>query len=154
MKKSLFIFSHFFSRISLSVFEAAILLFFSWLYFRIQIQGSMLAFILIILAGSFCFAGISILMASRTSSSRIGNALINMISMPMMILSGIFFSYHNFPELVIPVIQILPLTMLTDSLRSIMTEGTNLLENLQPIILLTFIGAVFFILGIRFYKWY
>jgi len=154
MKKSLFILSHFFSRISLSAFEAAILLFFSWLYFSIQIQGSVLAFILIILAGSFCFAGISILMASRTSSSRIGNALINIISMPMMILSGIFFSYHNFPEMVIPFIQILPLTMLTDSLRSIMTEGTNLIENLPSFFLLTAMGAVFFILGIRIYKWY
>jgi ABC-type multidrug transport system permease subunit len=154
MKKSLFIFSHFFSRVTLSVFEAAVLLFFSWLYFHIQIQGSFLAFILLILAGSFCFAGISILMASRTSSSRIGNALINIISMPMMILSGIFFSYHNFPEIVIPVIQLLPLTMLTDSLRSIMTEGTNLIDNLQSFFLLSGMGAVFFILGIRIYKWY
>jgi ABC-type multidrug transport system permease subunit len=154
MKKSLFIFSHFFSRITLSALEAGILLFFSWLYFRIQIQGSVLAFVLVILAGSFCFAGISILMASRTSSSRIGNALINIISMPMMILSGIFFSYHNFPDMVIPVIQMLPLTMLTDSLRSIMTEGTQLLENLQSVFLLTGMGTVFFILGIRIYKWY
>jgi ABC-type polysaccharide/polyol phosphate export permease len=65
-------------------------------------------------------------------------------------------SFRLLPALnpVIPVIQMLPLTMLTDSLRSIMTEGTNLLENLQAIILLTFMGAVFFILGIRVYKWY
>ncbi len=154
MKRSGFIFSHFFARLSLSTFEAIVLLLFSWLYFRIQIQGSVTAFVLIILAGSFCFAGVSMLMASRTSSSRVGNALINIISMPMMILSGIFFSYHNFPELVIPVIQVLPLTMLTDSLRSIMTEGTGLLENLQSIILLSGMGIIFFILGIRIYKWY
>ncbi len=154
MKKSSFILSHFFARISLSAFEAAVLLFFSWLYFRIQIQGSILAFILVILAGSFCFGGIAILMASRTSSSRIGNSLINIISMPMMILSGIFFSYHNFPEPVIPAIQILPLTLLTDSLRGIMTEGTGLFENLQSVILLSCMGIVCFISGIRIYKWY
>lgn len=154
MKKSGFIFSHFIARISLSGFEAVVLLFFSWLYFRIQIQGSIAAFILVLLAGCICFGGISILMASRTSSSRIGNALINLISMPMMILSGIFFSYHNFPEGVIPFIQLLPLTMLSDSLRSIMTEGTGLIGNLQPVILLSGIGAACFLRGLRIYKWY
>lgn len=154
MRKSHFIFSHFFARISLSAFEAAVLFFFAWIYFRIQILGSIPAFLLIFLAGSFCFAGISILMASRTSSSRIGNALINLITMPMMILSGIFFSYHNFPEQVVPFIQKLPLTMLADSLRSIMIEGTGLQENFPAFVMLSAMGSVCFVLGIRFYKWY
>jgi ABC-2 type transport system permease protein len=154
MKKSLFILSHFFARITLALFEAAVLLLFAWMYFRIRIQGSMVAFLLIILAGSFCFAGISILMASRTSSSRIGNSLINLISMPMMILSGIFFSYHNFPDFIIPVIQKLPLTMLTDSIRSIMIEGSGLLENMPEFLFLTALGAISFVAGMRIYKWY
>ncbi len=154
MKKSMFIFSHFFSRLTLSVFEALVLFCFGWFYFRIQIQGSISAFLLIFLAGSFCFAGIAILMGSRTSSSRVGNSLINVITLPMMILSGIFFSYHNFPEVVIPVIRKLPLTLLTDSLRSIMTEGTGIRENLSSAFILSGMGAVCFFLGLRIYKWY
>jgi len=154
MKKSHFIFSHFFARISLSIFEAFVLFYFSWLYFRIEIQGSLLAFSMIFIAGSFCFAGLAILMASRTSSSRVGNALINLITMPMMILSGIFFSYHNFPEVVIPIIQKLPLTLLADSLRSIMTEGTGLRENFSSFFILSGMGMVCFLTGLRIYKWY
>jgi ABC-2 type transport system permease protein len=154
MKKSLFLFSHFFSRLTLSVFEAVVLFCFAWFYFRIQIQGSISAFILIFLAGSFCFAGIALLMGSRTSSSRVGNSLINLITLPMMILSGIFFSYHNFPEVVIPVIQKLPLTLLTDSLRGIMTEGTGIRENLSAVFILSGVGTICFFLGLRIYKWY
>jgi ABC-2 type transport system permease protein len=154
MKKSLFIFSHFFSRFTLSAFEAIVLFCFAWFYFRIQIQGSIPAFILVFIAGSFCFAGIALLMGSRTSSSRVGNSLINVITLPMMILSGIFFSYHNFPDMVIPVIQKLPLTLLTDSLRGIMTEGTGIRENLQAIFILSGVGTVCFFLGLRIYKWY
>ena len=154
MKKSLFIFSHFFARITLAMFEALVLLFFAWIYFRTGIQGSISAFVMIFLAGSFCFAGISILLASRTSSSRIGNSLINFISMPMMVLSGIFFSYHNFPEFIIPVIQKLPLTLLADSIRSIMIEGTGFRENLPEFFILTGVGAICFLAGIRIYKWY
>jgi len=76
------------------------------------------------------------------------------ITLPMMILSGIFFSYHNFPEVVIPVIQKLPLTLLTDSLRGIMTEGTGIGENLSAMCILSATGAVCFFLGLRIYKWY
>lgn len=154
MKKSLFIFSHFFARITLAVFEAVVLLAFSWIYFQTRIQGSILAFVLVFLAGSFCFSGIAILMASRTSSSRIGNSLINVITMPMMILSGIFFSYHNFPDFIIPVIQKLPLTMLTDSIRGIMIEGSGLLDVLPEFFFLSGLGTICFLIGIRIYKWY
>ncbi len=154
MKKSQFIFSHFFARITLALFEAVVLLIFSWIYFRTRIQGDFIAFVLVILAGGFCFAGIAILMASRTSSSRVGNSLINMVSMPMMILSGIFFSYHNFPDFVIPIIKKLPLTMLADSIRSIMIEGTGLTENLPEFFFLSGLGLICFMAGIRIYKWY
>jgi len=154
MKKSLFIFSHYFVRITLAFLEALILLLFSWIYFRTTIQGSIPAFIMIFLAGSFCFAGIALLMASRTSSSRIANSLINLVSLPMMILSGIFFSYHNFPDFIIPVIQKLPLTMLADSMRSIMIEGTGIHENMPEFLFLSGLGTVCFLIGIKIYKWY
>lgn len=154
MKKWHFIFASFVARFSLSTFEAVILYLFSWLYFRIEIQGSLPAFVLVFLAGSFCFGGIALLMASRTASSRVGNALINLITMPMMVLSGVFFSYHNFPEAVIPVIRKLPLTLLADSLRSIMTEGTGTVENLSAILILSLTGLVCFVAGIRIYRWY
>jgi ABC-type polysaccharide/polyol phosphate export permease len=84
----------------------------------------------------------------------VGNALINLITLPMMILSGIFFSYHNFPDVVIPVIQKLPLTLIADHFRSIMTEGAGLRESLPAILMLTGTGSIFFIAGLRIYKWY
>jgi ABC-2 type transport system permease protein len=154
MKKSYYIISHFFGRISLVIIEAAVLLLFAWIYFRIQIQGSILALIMIFLAGNICFSGIAVLLASRTSSSRVGNGLINMISMPMMVLSGIFFSYHNFPEFVVPVIQKLPLTMLADSIRGIFTEGTGIRDNLPAFFILSGFGLISFFIGLRIYKWY
>jgi ABC-type multidrug transport system permease subunit len=154
MKKSLFVFSHFTARIVLVLFEIAVLLLFAKLYFQTQILGSIGAFLLIVLSGSFCFAGMSILIASRTSSSRVGNGLINFISMPMTVLSGVFFSYQNFPDFIIPVIRKLPLTALADSIRSIMNEGTGFRENLPTFLLLSLTGVVCFLIGLRIYKWY
>jgi ABC-type multidrug transport system permease subunit len=72
----------------------------------------------------------------------------------MMIMSGIFFSYQNFPEWSMPVIRNLPLTMLTDGIRSIFNEGAGYHEVALPIIILLTIGALFFTAGLRIFKWH
>jgi ABC-type multidrug transport system permease subunit len=154
MKKSAFLISHFVARVSLAIFEACILYLFARIYFKIEIQGSIVALIMIFFAGNLCFTGIGVLLASRTSSSRIGAGLINFISLPMTVLSGVFFSYHNFPDFVIPFIQKLPLTMLADSFRSIFTEGAGIADNLASFIILSGLGMFCFIIGMRIYKWY
>jgi ABC-type polysaccharide/polyol phosphate export permease len=154
MKKSAFLISHFVARVSLAIFEACILYLFARIYFKIEIQGSIVALIMIFFAGNLCFTGIGVLLASRTSSSRIGAGLINFISLPMTVLSGVFFSYHNFPDFVIPFIQKLPLTMLADSFRSIFTEGAGIADNLASFIILSGLGIFCFIIGMRIYKWY
>ena len=72
----------------------------------------------------------------------------------MMLLSGIYFSYHNFPDVVIPYIQALPLTMIADGIRSVFLEGAGWPEMFKPIIILSTIGFVTFISGLKVFKWY
>jgi ABC-2 type transport system permease protein len=154
MKKSHFLFSHFASRLSLTIIEASILITFSWFYFRLSVQGSVAALIMMFLAGNICFTGIAVLISCRTSNSNIGNGLINFVSMPMMILSGIFFSYHNFPDFVVPFIQKLPLTVLADSIRGIFIEGSGVKDILPEFIALSAIGLLLSYIGLRVFKWY
>ncbi len=134
--------------------EAGLLFLFAWLAFNITIQGNLLALLILFVAGNFAFAGISIFISSHTAKTEIGNGLINAISMPMMVLSGIFFSYHNFPEWSIPVIQQLPLTMMTDGIRSIMIEGAGFAETAMAIGILTSTGLIFFIAGMKIFRWH
>jgi len=154
MRKSEFLLSHFIARLTLSFIEAVILLLFAWLYFKIQIQGSIFALLLLFLAGDFAFAGISVLIAARISTTRVASAVVNALALPMMVLSGIFFSYHNFPDFVIPYIKVLPLTMLADGMRSIFIEAAGLRDVLFSIVSLSALGLVTFIIGLRLYKWY
>ncbi|MDR2627721.1 MAG: ABC transporter permease, partial [Dysgonamonadaceae bacterium] len=72
----------------------------------------------------------------------------------MMILSGIFFSYHNFPEWSIPIIRLLPLTALTDGIRSIFNEGAGWMEVLMPSAVLGLLGVVCFAIGMKRFRWY
>ena len=154
MSKTNLMVAHMSSRLSLNFVEALILLIFAYFYFDIVIQGSWVALFLVFVAGNIAFTGIAILFSSRTSKTEIGNAIVNIISMPMMILSGIFFSYQNFPEWTIPYIKVLPLTMLVDSVRFIMNEGAGLMDVSKNILILSGIGIITFAAGIKIFKWH
>jgi ABC-2 type transport system permease protein len=154
MKKSHFLIALITVRVTMNFIEALVLLLFALITFKMTIQGEIAALILMFLAGNIAFSGIAVFVSSHTSNTEVGNGLINFVVFPMMVLSGIFFSYHNFPDWSIPVIQILPLTMLTDGIRSIFNEGAGLREVIMPILILTSVGTVFFIAGLKIFKWH
>jgi ABC-type multidrug transport system permease subunit len=154
MKKSYFLIALITVRIVMNFIESSLLLLFAWLVFDIHIQGNITALLLIFIAGNIAFAGIAVFISSHTSNTEIGNGLINAIVMPMMVLSGVFFSYHNFPEWSIGVIQKLPLTLLADGVRSIFIEGAGFREILLPFFILMATGLVFFATGLKIFKWH
>ena len=134
--------------------ESALLFIFAYFAFGITIQGNILALGIVFMAGNLAFSGIAIFISSHTANSEIGNGLINAVVLPMMVLSGIFFSYHNFPDWSIPFIQKLPLTMLADAIRSIFIEGAGYAQISFPAFNLTAIGVFFFLVGLKIFKWH
>ena len=154
MRKSNFLLALITARFTMNVVEGVLLFLFAWLYFGTTIQGSWSALIALFLAGNIAFSGISILISSHTANPEVGNGIINALVTPMMVVSGIFFSYHNFPDWTIPIIQYLPLTMIADSFRGIFNEGAGFMDVWREALVLTSIGTVSFILGLKIFKWY
>lgn len=154
MKKTNFLIAFITVRFVMNFIESALLVLVTWLVFGVTIQGSIVGLLAIFMAGNLAFAGIAIFVSSHTANTEVGNGLINLVVMPMMVLSGIFFSYHNFPDWSIPVIQKLPLTMLADGIRGIFNEGLGLSDIALPFVILSVIGVFFFSLGLRFFKWH
>ncbi|MDR2041000.1 MAG: ABC transporter permease [Tannerella sp.] len=154
MRKSNFLIALMFVRILMNLVEALIIFLFAWLIFDIRIQGNLAALLTLFLAGNLAFTGLAILVSSRTSKTEVGTGWINAVQMPMMLLSGIFFSYHNFPEWSLDFIRLLPLTALTDGVRSIFNEGAGWMEILTPSAALSAFGLACFIAGMRRFKWY
>jgi len=154
MKKSHFLIALIAVRVTMNFVEASLLFLFAHFAFGINIQGSIPALIVVLIAGNIAFAGLAIFASCNTSKTEIGNGLINVVVMPMMILSGVFFSYHNFPDWSTGVIQKLPLTMLADAMRSIFIEGGGFAEIAVPSLILTATGVFFFGLGLKLFKWH
>lgn len=153
MNQTLFFTSFGVARIVLVFVEAGFLILVANLFFDLKPVGSYFSIAIMILSGVICFGGLAVLIASRTANTQVGNGLINAAVFPMMLFSGIFFSYHGFPEWLHPLIKILPLTILADSIRSIYLEGEGILSSLISMILLVISGALFFYFGRRLFRW-
>jgi ABC-type multidrug transport system permease subunit len=103
--------------------------------------------------GSLAFAAIGLLVASRARTIEAVSGLMNVVMLPMWILSGVFFSAERFPESVQPWIEALPLSALIDALRASMLQGTSLVGLGPQILVLAGWAAVSFLVAMRLFRW-
>ncbi len=153
MRKTDFLLGILLSRLIFLVPEILVLLLFARVAFGVVIQGSLLMVVLLILLGALAFAGIGLLVASRARTLEAVSGLMNLVMLPMWVLSGIFFSSERFPDAMQPFIQALPLTTLNNALRSVMLEGTPAASIWLEVVLLTSWAVVSFILALRWFRW-
>jgi ABC-type multidrug transport system permease subunit len=148
-----FLMSVILSRLLFMLPEICALLGLSWLLFGVGIQGSVLSLIGVILLGGFAFAGLGLLIASRATTLETASGLLNLVMLPMYVLSGVFFSSERFPATLQPFIRLLPLTALNDALRGVMLEGLSLTDMWRPVVTLIGWGAVSFAIALRIFRW-
>jgi len=154
MSKSYFLMAMMSVRVLMNFIESALLFVFAYFAFGIRIEGSIPALFIIFIAGNMAFTGLAVFISARTAKTEVGNGLINAVVMPMMVLSGIFFSYHNFPDWAIPYLQKFPLTVMADDMRSIFIEGAGFAEVALNSAVMAATGIVFFIAGMQLFKWH
>jgi ABC-type polysaccharide/polyol phosphate export permease len=99
------------------------------------------------------FAGIGLLVSSRARKIETVSGLMNLVMLPMYVLSGVFFSSERFPETVQPLIQALPLTALNNALRAVILEGSHLSNQAGAIAIMAAWGVAGYLLAIRWFRW-
>jgi ABC transporter DrrB family efflux protein len=153
MRKVDFLAALMISRLLFMVPEVLTLLLFARWAFGVRIAGSLGAVLVLILLGAFAFAGIGLLVASRARTMEAVSGLMNLVMLPMWVLSGIFFSSDRFPEQMQWFIKVLPLTPLIDALRAVMLEGASLASQWSQVGILAGWGVVTFALALKLFRW-
>lgn len=153
MKRSHYLLSFILSRLVFLILEVAALVGFGWLLFHVAVRGSFLTLAGITILGAFAFAGLGLLVASRAKTIEGVSGLMNLVMLPMWILSGTFFSYSRFPDAMIPFVKALPLTALNDALRAVMIDGAALTTLGAPIAVVVAWGAVSFVVALKIFRW-
>jgi len=141
------------SRLVLMLIEVALLLGFGVLVFHMQVEGSLLAILLVAALGAVSFGGVGLLTASRAQKIESVSGLINLVMMPMWIFSGVFFSYERFPQVIQPLIKALPLTALNDALRAIILQGAGLRSQWMQLAVLALWGGISFLIALKWFRW-
>jgi ABC-2 type transport system permease protein len=153
MRRPDFLAAHLAMRLVFMVIEVSFVLGFGHLAFGVPVRGGLPAVFAVGALGALCFGGIGLLVGSRARRIETVTGLMNVVMMPMFVLSGIFFSADRFPQVLQPVIRILPLTALNDALRAVVLEAAPLASLAAPLAILTMWTVVTFTVGLKLFRW-
>jgi ABC-type polysaccharide/polyol phosphate export permease len=153
MPRPYYLLSFLFARIALLVVEVAALVGFGALVFGVPVRGPLLQLALMCLLGSLSFTALGLLISSRARTIEAVSGLMNLVMLPMWVMSGVFFSAQRFPDLVQPIVKALPLTALIDALRANMLQGANFAQVAAQLGILGAWLVVCFTLALRLFRW-
>jgi ABC-type multidrug transport system permease subunit len=141
------------SRLAMLVIEVAAFLGFARLAFGVPFRGSLWQLALLCVLTSLVFSALGLLVASRAKTMEAVSGLMNLVMLPMWILSGVFFSATRFPAVIQPLVRALPLTAAIDALRGNMLQGLGLAQLLAPVGILLAWFVVPFAASLRIFRW-
>jgi ABC-type multidrug transport system permease subunit len=153
MRRGDYLLAQILARMTFLIIEAGVLLAFGRFAFGVPMRGSWVLVVATIVLGALSFAGVGLLAASRARTVEGLSGLLNLVILPMWVLSGVFFASTNFPDALQPFIQALPLTALNDALRAVMLEGASVREIAGELALLGAWGSGSFGLALRLFRW-
>ena len=116
-------------------------------------RGSYLHLALVSILGAVCLISLGLLVSSRISSEELAGGLLNMLTWPMMLLSGVWFSLEGASPAFKTAAQFFPLTHVVDSARAIMLEGAGFSQLAPHLLILAAMSAVFLVIGSFIFKW-
>ena len=96
---------------------------------------------------------LGLLVASRAKTMEAASGLMNLVMLPMWILSGVFFSATRFPAIIQPFVKALPLTAAIDAMRGNMLQGLNLGQLIAPVAILLAWLIVPFAVSLKIFRW-
>ena len=145
--------SFLFSRFVFLLVEVLVILGSAVLLFGVPVRGSLVQLLTICLVSALAFGGVGLLIASRAKTTEGVSGLMNLVMMPMWVLSGVFFSSTNFPAAAQPVIQALPLTATINALRGTMLTGVGWDGVGLPLAIVGAWGVMSFGVALKVFRW-
>jgi ABC-type multidrug transport system permease subunit len=102
---------------------------------------------------SLAFSALGLLVASRAKTMEAVSGLMNLVMLPMWILSGVFFSASRFPAMIQPLVRALPLTAAIDAMRGNMLQGMQMGQMTVQVGLLVAWFVLPFLVALRIFRW-
>lgn len=150
---SSFVLARVISQLFVAVLQALILILLAKLLFGLDVAGNPLLVLLVVIVGGLAFLAIGFAISGMAKNTETAASYANLVTFPMLFLSGIFFSMDNAPSWLQPVTKVLPLPYLVDAMRQTMTHGRGFsaVRTDLAVLLATFVVAM--VVAVRFFRW-
>jgi ABC-2 type transport system permease protein len=112
----------------LAAVQAALILGTGVLLFGARVYGNVAWILLLSVVGNLGFLNLGFVVAGRAANSTAAQGVGSAVSIPMMILSGVFFSTDTLPPIIRSVVEYLPLTPLIEALRKVAVDGLSITD--------------------------
>lgn len=116
-------------------------------------RGSYLNLLILTTVGILCMISLGLVFASRMRSEELAGGILNLVTFPMLALSGVFFSLEGSPPILMTIAKFFPLTHFTEAARKIMLDGAGLAQIAPNLAVLLGLTAVFLALSSVLFKW-
>lgn len=150
---SSFIMARVIAQLIIAVAQAAILVGLAWAVFDLHLRGNPVLIVLMIILGALAFLAIGFAISGIARNTETAASYANLITFPMLFLSGVFFEIDSAPAWLQPITKVLPLSYLVDALREPMTRGHGLAAVWLDILVLLGTCAVALAIAVRFFRW-
>lgn len=141
------------TRLIIGVLDVALLVWLGVLFFGFHLVGSMVEFMFFAIVGTLVFLAFGFAVAGFAKDENSAAPIANIISFPMLLLSGVFFSASGFPKWLQTITSHFPLTYLVDALRSIANQGTPITQLGGDLLGLVVWGAIMFFIAVSVFRW-
>jgi len=141
------------SQATIGLFTMAIMFAVAVAVFHLKVVGNYLELAVFLVFGITLILGIGLALGGWAKNERQAAPLGNLVTFPMMFLSGTFFPRYLMPEWLQGVTNYLPLTPIIDGVRLIATEGKGLLDLGPQLLVMAVWMVVIYVIAFRVFRW-
>lgn len=139
--------------LALSLATSGILILLGRALWGLTVRGNPLLIIGVIIVVSMAMLAIGYAIAAVSRNTETAASYANLVTFPMMFLSGVFFPLGAMPTWLRPVINIMPLKYGVEALRQPMLYGHGVGAIWTDLLILAAIFLVFMAFAVRYFKW-
>jgi ABC-2 type transport system permease protein len=148
-----FILARIISSLLVALATSGILIGIGKLVYGLTVRGNPFLIVAVLAIGGLAFLAIGYAIAAFSRNAEVAASYSNLITFPMLFLSGVFFSVSTMPDWIRPVVRILPLGYLVDALRQPMMYGNGIGAVWTDLLVLVGVFAFFLLVAVRFFRW-
>lgn len=148
-----FLFAQVFTRLVVSVLQTTVLIGVAVFFFDVHLAGNPASVLLLALIGGGVFISMGFAISGWAKTEEAAAPIANIIALPMMFLSGVFFPREAMPQVLQSITDYLPLTYLADAMRSVAIDGASIFSQWGNLLGLTVWLTLSFLMALRLFRW-